>query len=290
MKFLVLFFAIWIQLLEVFNSQYRNLTNTISQQFNHLHLKAPLNDTVHYRGIKMDFNILALNQDSLRIICELNRVDIQHLRNLDTVIVPNIFYNDFNKYAPFPITIRELIAVQKIIFFSNAIQAFAAYENGQLMRWGAVSMGKYTTPTKCGLFHTNWKSKRTISTVNKSWILKWYFNIDNLNGISVHQYAMPGYPASHACIRLLEADAHWFYKWADEWLLSEKDELQACGTPVVIFGNYPFGKRKPWLGLIENSNQSQIDKAHLLMEIAPYFDKIIERQSQRDSIQNRLYP
>jgi hypothetical protein len=288
MKFATLFLAIWIQPLGVYN--YQHNASAIIQQFYSFQLKAPLNDTVRYRGVLMDFNVQSIKEDSLRIICELNRADKQHLRNLDTIIVPNIFYNDFNKYAPFPLTIGELIAVQKIIFFSNAIQAFAAYQNGQLMRWGAVSMGKYTTPTKCGLFYTNWKSKRTISTVNKSWILKWYFNIDNLNGISVHQYAMPGYPASHACIRLMEADAYWFYKWADEWLLNENDKLKAYGTPVVIFGNYPFGKRKPWLGLIENSNQLQIDKSYLLMVIDPYFDTIIERQSQRDSIQNRLYP
>jgi len=35
----------------------------------------------------------------------------------------------------------------------------------------------------------------------------------NKRGHSFHQYELPGHPASHGCIRLLERDATWIYDW-----------------------------------------------------------------------------
>jgi lipoprotein-anchoring transpeptidase ErfK/SrfK len=96
------------------------------------------------------------------------------------------------------------------LLISYPIEAFGAYEQGKLVRWGPTSLGKKSTKTPTGLFFTNWKSKETISTEDSSWILKWYFNLVNSTGVSIHQYGLPGYPASHACARLYEEDAKWF--------------------------------------------------------------------------------
>ncbi|RPI72970.1 MAG: hypothetical protein EHM47_07060, partial [Ignavibacteriales bacterium] len=110
-------------------------------------------------------------------------------------------------YSPFPKHAEILDSVKKILIYSYPIQAFAAYEFGTLVRWGPTSLGKRSTPTPTGLFHTNWKAKRTISTVDSTWVLPWAFNLDNFAGVSIHQFDLPGYPASHACARMLDTDA-----------------------------------------------------------------------------------
>jgi hypothetical protein len=79
--------------------------------------------------------------------------------------------------------------------------------------------------------------------------LKWYFNIDSYEGVSMHEFEMPGYAASHSCIRMLGRDARWFYKWGHEWVL-ENGKVKQDGTPVLIFGHYAYGKRPPWKRLL----------------------------------------
>jgi hypothetical protein len=83
-----------------------------------------------------------------------------------------------------------------------------------------------------------------VSTVNDEWILDWYVNIDNHSGVSMHEYELPGYPASHACARLSEEDAKWIYHWADGWKLSPNgQQIEFYGTPVYIFGTYDFDRK-----------------------------------------------
>jgi lipoprotein-anchoring transpeptidase ErfK/SrfK len=103
--------------------------------------------------------------------------------------------------------------VKKFVFFPYPIQAFGVYEYGNLIKWGPTSMGKKSTPTKKGLMFANWKKEVAISTVSDEWKLRWNVNVANFDGIGWHQYAMPGYPASHSCLRMLEEDAKWMYTW-----------------------------------------------------------------------------
>jgi hypothetical protein len=90
------------------------------------------------------------------------------------------------------------------------------------------------------------------STIDDNWIMPWYFNIQNKEGIAFHKYELPGYAGSHACIRLEEADAKWIYGWADQWKLDTNGRVASNGTPVVVFGNYEFNGIQPWRRLPEN--------------------------------------
>ena len=113
-------------------------------------------------------------------------------------------------------------------------------------------MGKKATPTKMGLTFTNWKKEIAISTVNSDWKLRWNFNLYNYLGIGWHQYDLPGHHASHSCVRLLEEDAYFMYNWADEWILKDRENVKVKGTPVIVFGSYPFDAPKPWYALVKN--------------------------------------
>ena len=200
--------------------------------------------------------------EGVSIILKVNRIDSRHARKGRTLVVPEETAG-FMDLSPFPKEIESAGGITKLLLVSRRVQAFAAYESGKLIRWGPVSTGKKSTPTPTGLYFTNWKAKETRSTVNSSWILPWCFNLDNFEGISFHQYEMPGFPASHGCVRLLDEDARWIYKWADQWILAKSGQLAAYGTPVFIFGDYDYKAQPPWKRLIDDPTATTVPLSEL---------------------------
>ena len=243
-----------------------------------------LKPNVNYRCIYVNDSIRKrLHKDfsgaQLEMIAGLNRIDVNKLMHLDSIVVMNAFTDDWLLYAPFPDSILILSKVQKCILISYEIQAFAFYTQGKLVRWGPVSMGKESSQTPTGFFHTNWKSKLQISTENPEWLLPWYFNIVNASGVSLHQYQLPGYPASHACIRLREQDAIWIYAHADQWKLDQSEtRILRDGSPLFIYGKYAFREPRPWYALAKNPKANNQDIDTLDRVIEPYLSKIIEEQ------------
>lgn len=220
--------------------------------------------------------------EHLKTICALNRIDTKLIHRADSLIIPDSFYVDLINYSPFPLEFPKADSILKLIMISYPLQAFAVYDTGRLVRWGPLSMGKRTTQTPVGLFHTNWKSKSQISTDNADWILPWYFNLINSTGVSLHQFELPGFPASHSCIRLREEDAEWIYYYADQWKLDSKGwKILIQGTPVIIFDKYPFGEARPWFSLAIDSKSNRISADSLDKEISPFYDNIIREQKAR---------
>lgn len=219
------------------------------------------------------------------IILALNRIDKSKLKSRDTIFVPDTLVKNFLYYSPFPIKLDGMGAVPKLIVISQRIQAFGAYEFGNLVRWGPVSTGKAETPTKNGLFHTNWKAKETTSTFNDEWDLKWSFNIDNFDGISLHQYELPGFPASHSCARMRAEDAEWIYYWAEQWIVTKDEErILAYGTPVIIFGEYDYDGPKSWLKLADNGETAIVTKEEMDSVVKTYLGRILSRKQIRQVV------
>ncbi len=220
-------------------------------------------------------------------ILALNRLDQKNRWRADTLIIPDKLDQDFLIYSPFPKKISALSNVKKMVFFSYADHAFAAYENGILKKWGPSSLGKKNTPTEKGLTFTNWKSEMATSTVDPSWKLGWNFNIYNKLGIGWHQYDLPGYHASHSCLRLLEEDAKWLYQFADQWVLdSSGNKVLAKGTAVMVFGEAEF-KTKPWRKLLQNKDALNISEAEMEEVIKPSLEKILQEQENSEKIRNQ---
>ncbi len=218
------------------------------------------------------------------MVLALNRLDAGNIWRADTLILPDTLLPDLSYYSPFPQVMPLLKDVNKIVIFSYPIQAFAAYEKGRQVYWGPTSMGSKIHPTPTGLHFANWKAKQTISTVNDEWKLKWNFNIENKAGVGWHQYAMPGYPASHSCLRMLEQQAQWMYSWAEQWILDGPNTVTAQGTPVIVFGAYPFGSRRPWRQQLENPKAIEITEKALEEEIRPHLQRILEQQQRREGV------
>lgn len=243
------------------------------------------------------YTIWSLKDDSLRkvfkskftsnevtTIVSLNRIDKAHLKQADTLVVPDKLDDDFLAYAPFPYTVEKSFDIPKLVVFSYPMQAYGVYEYGELVKWGPSSLGSKAHQTPTGLFFTNWKGEEIQSTVDDEWILRWNFNIENTEGVGWHQYELPGYPASHSCLRLLEADAKWLYDWADEWVLKDANTVLAKGTPVIVYGTYDFNAPSPWLALINNPKANDISKSHLESIITPHLTEIIKEQENREKV------
>ncbi|HNQ11753.1 MAG TPA: L,D-transpeptidase [Bacteroidia bacterium] len=237
-------------------------------------------DSVFIAHIREYFNEYELN-----VLLHINRIDYSKLYKTDTLIVPDTFYTDINTYSPFPDSLSILHDINKIILISYACQAMGLYECGKLLKWFPVSMGKKSTPTPTGLYHTNWKSKKTISTDNDAWILPWYFNLINKTGVSLHQYELPGVPASSSCVRMMEEHAQFIYYWAEQWKLTpDERNILAHGTPVIIYGEYNFDHSPPWYNLPQNSKVLDENTDSLNSMLQNHIDLIRKRQYQLDSI------
>ena len=181
--------------------------------------------------------------------------NLQDLAIGDTLVLPDHYDLDFRAYAPFPRTWAGAEPFDKMFVIHKSVQAWAAYRNGRLDRWGLVSTGKDASETPNGRFNFNWRELHRVSTLSppgQSWDMRWVFNFFDERGIHVHQYyALPtDGAASHGCVRLMTADAQWIYDWADGWVtsngtadrgLASRGRVVRQGTTVLVLGTQPEG-------------------------------------------------
>lgn len=188
--------------------------------------------------------------EQLNLLEKLNRSDVAHLARLPVLVVAEEWLGDELLYSPLPPVSSWASGHSKALIVHQPSQVFGAYEQGRLVRWGPISSGRETYPTPSGLFHLNWKSPGRTSTEDPDWYMRWYFNFHNDRGLAFHQLELPGRPASHACVRLLERDARWLYEWGEGWVLDERGwNVLDPGTPVLVLGQYNFDEPPPWRSL-----------------------------------------
>ena len=187
------------------------------------------------------------SSQQLEILEKINRADAEHLGQLREIVVPRTWSIDELDYVAMPKVYPPGEGDGKLLVVHLPGQMFGAYESGRLVRWGPVSSGTRQAPTPDGLFHLTWRSAGHASTINPEWFMRWYFNFDNHRGLALHQRALPGQPASHGCVRLLERDASWLFEWGDGWTVdSTQTQVVRKGTPVLIVGQYDFDAPPPW--------------------------------------------
>jgi L,D-transpeptidase ErfK/SrfK len=174
------------------------------------------------------------NPDQREIVMRLNRTN-EPLSVRSWVVVPRNFAAiSLLDLSPYPMHVAP--TNEKWIRVDLGKQAFAAYSaGGQLLRWGPVSAGRdycpdtddaCTTPT--GSFHIQvMKGADCISTLfpvtTKGGAPMPYCMFFH-GGYALHgSMELPGYNASHGCIRLLTGDARWL-----------NEDFASVGTKVVV--------------------------------------------------------
>jgi len=186
----------------------------------------------------------------------LNRKEWSLVQSSKTIIYPDTFIADLRAYSFFPIYYPESEHIPKIILVSTKYQAAAFYENGILKRFTAVNSGKEKTQTYPGRYQLNFRQRTRLSSIDSSWEMNYYFNFNAEAGMAFHQFYMPGYPASHSCMRMFEEDAKWLYSWGQAAKYdSTRRPIPNTGTTVIIIDYYEFGKSyRPWMDLKSNKD------------------------------------
>ncbi len=110
------------------------------------------------------------------------------------------------------------------IIVSLADQRLYAYHNRQLVAWSNVSSGKPGHETPTGAFTVSQKDVDHHSSIYDNASMPFYMRLTD-GGVGLHAGQLPGYPASHGCVRLPLAMARDLYQHVES------------GTPVEIIGS-----------------------------------------------------
>ena len=175
--------------------------------------KPPLPDGFVKRVIKKGETLAKIsNADSTAriIFMKVNRLDERHFPTGREALVP-VDLNKARLYSPVPTTLSDSRGKREIRIFIDR-QYFGAYEDGKLLFWGPVSSGKKQKPTPPGKFFVNYKERFRRSLKYENAPMP--FSINYYKGFFMHQQSLPGRPASHGCVRLLQVDAERLFFWS----------------------------------------------------------------------------
>jgi len=156
------------------------------------------------------------------IVMKVNRLNIKLASGM-TIAVPNDMTNKtFMDFSPYPTEIDSL--GEKFLIFDPKLLAWAAYDQkGQLVRWGPASGGKpgYHTPAREFTIFKEAGPKCRSSKYDAPMPWAMFFH---KAGYAFHgSPKVPGYNASHGCVRLFNEDAEWLNK-----------NFVEVGTKVII--------------------------------------------------------
>lgn len=210
-----------------------------------------------FDSIRKTFAKKPATMANYRVLTLLNRKDLYFMRRGDTIVMPDTIMEDLRAYSLFPQYYPGADTIPKIIMLSNAWQAYACYEYGELVRFVAVNAGEERKPTFPGRYAVNWKARLRLSSLDSTWRLPFTVNFHQHAGSAFHQFEMPGRPVSHSCVRQLLADAEWLFKWVKmaKYDSVTRRPMPFSGTPVIITDIFDFNRRRggPWLDLTSNS-------------------------------------
>ena len=127
--------------------------------------------------------------------------------------------------ATLPIPIEQALKKGVLIVISKPSQQMYVFKDGDLWSSSPVSTGKKGKETPSGVFPILQKRRHHRSNLYSNAPMP-YMQRMTWDGIAIHEGKLPGYPASHGCIRIPRAFASALFK------LSSKDT-----TTVVVTDN-----------------------------------------------------
>jgi hypothetical protein len=244
----------------ILNRRVDDLSQLPEVHYNYFVLYSSRNNAVLARNTL--YNIIGdgdvdRGRERAKLVELLNRRLITTMAVGDTIILPTHYELDFRAYSPFPHFYAGGAEFDKLFIIDKSVQAWGAYEYGNLVRWGIVNTGSEDNRTPNGRFNFNWKTEFRVSSHSppgEPWEMYWVFNIHLERGIHIHQYEMPtGGPISRGCVRLINDDAIWIYNWATPWTTTNGHDFSSIGarlirqgTTVLVIGDDPVGYPHPF--------------------------------------------
>jgi hypothetical protein len=158
------------------------------------------------------------NRREQQIVRRINRTNTRLRRGMIIAVPKNLYSISHMEVSPFPHQIEP--RGRRILLINLRLQAFGAYdEYGRLLHWGPVSAGKGWCPdvgrrcgTPRGIFSIHSKggpgcvsSKYPVGRGGAPMPYCMFF----YKGFAMHGSFLPGYHASHGCIRMFTEDARW---------------------------------------------------------------------------------
>ncbi len=221
---------------------------------------------------KINYNLIKFNNNTERknfldslsklpnfnkyVLVTLNRKQWSFVAGSSEILVPDQFFDSNLPYSIFPAYYEAASKIPQIIIVSNRYQAMAAYEYGNLVKFSPVNSGKEKTQTYPGKYSLIFRQRIRHSSIDSNWVLNYYFNFHPQAGMAFHEFTLPGYPASHSCVRMMMDDAKWVYDWGKQTKVDTSGHrIDNTGTPVLIVDHYPFGAEfRPWIQIANNKD------------------------------------
>lgn len=163
------------------------------------------------------------NLEELDIVRRINRMNVRLRPGMIIAVPKNIERLSVYDVSPFPRYIKP--TGEKTIYVSQRKLAWGAYDpDGELLWWGPISSGMGRCPGVIGGCNTPTGSFRVIRKQDIDCISTVFprrANGDNggavmpycmhfFRGFALHgSYDVPGYRASHGCVRMFIEDARW---------------------------------------------------------------------------------
>lgn len=163
------------------------------------------------------WNKLFPNSSTREVVMKLNRMNTELYPGMVIAVPNNLRSTDINDISPFP---KTSDIQQPTILVDKSDMAWAAYSDGQLRRWGPISGGKGYCPdtkSKCRTITGHFKiyAERGPNCISYKFPIgkggaPMPYCMFFKGGYALHgSPVVPGYHASHGCVRLFYDDAKW---------------------------------------------------------------------------------
>lgn len=175
------------------------------------------------------------------IVQRLNRTYNNLWQGKEIVAPKNMAGKTLLDFAPFPLKIKP-DGEQQVIVDQEKL-AWGAYNlEGQLVNWGPVSSGRdkcsdsaKSCRTMTGVFHffskENEKCRSNLFPIGKGGA-KMPYCMYYHKGFALHgSHDIPGYRASHGCVRMFTRDALWLNH---EFVMTANPKADFIGTKIIV--------------------------------------------------------
>ncbi len=202
-------------------------------------------DTERYRCIRVargeTWDSLFPNEEQRDIVQRINRTSNYLWLGKELAVPLDLAHANVLDYAPFERHVPNIH--EKTIIVDQDKLAWAAYdEQGNLLKWGPVSSGRNKCPDSANKCLTLTGIYRVFSKENEKCIsdvfpigrggAKMPYCMFFHKGFALHgSDDIPGFRASHGCIRLFTRDAKWLNQ---EFVQAGNDTNGFLGTKVVV--------------------------------------------------------